>query len=136
MTRCNVCGGRLIPVDGHADHPSCSDAPGAEQIPAEHEARQLAIQGQAQAVATSPDDHAAAVEIIRQAATTMRTFGSNDCRTWPRWEHLRGPVRGAAFTTAMRRGWIRAEGFEASSSTATHAHSVRTYKSLIFAEAS
>jgi hypothetical protein len=126
-------------VDDHETHPSCDPRDeGAAAIRAEHTGEQEAARGrgrdgQADARTSARGDHAAAVEIIRRHATRMPVLSANDLRADPEWERLHGPVRGAAVTTAIRRGWLRQIAFEASSSGSTHGHRIARYESTLHA---
>lgn len=136
LVRCYECGGPLDDVDGLGTHPSCDpsdpDAAAIRQRCADEWAvlKAAGMAGQAAAIAHAPDDHAAAVAIIHRAAVTMRMFSSNDLRDTG-WEQLASKVRGGAFTTAVRRGWLRHAGYEPSTSPATHGHDVKRWESQI-----
>jgi hypothetical protein len=127
---CEVCGTRIIVVDSRV-HPSC-EFPEARITMADR----LKWAGQRRAVESAPNDHKLALAIIKQAAETLPVLSVNDLRSNPSWEQLHGPTRGAAVTTAIRRGWLRQVAFDASSSTATHGHRVGRYESTLYRAAS
>lgn len=134
---CTGCGTRMIVVEpGQTTHPNCDPSSDdarwiREQHALEAKGRAAALFAQKRAVENAPDDHARAVDVIHAAALSMPVFSANDLRSVDGWEQLHGPVRGAAFTTAIRRGWIEHAGYEPSTSLATHAHDVKKYRSLI-----
>lgn len=139
---CAECGGVMIAAEpGQREHPACDPHdPDAARIRERHDllrvARDARLFGQRAAMKTAPADHEKAVAIILRAAETMPVLSSNDLRELdPAWERLHPPVRGAAFTTAANKRWIRRVGAEASTSEATHGHEVKRWESLVYTAA-
>lgn len=88
--------------------------------------------GVAATVHANPQAMKAALAIIRETALTTESFSANDVRARMKIAQVPGEVVGAAFRQAAKDRVIRADSYLPSSDPGTHAHPVRSWRSLIY----
>ena len=96
------------------------------------EGRRLRDAGMAKTASANQKAHAHAIRWIQSWAQAFPTVCSNDLRRVFDGATIPGPVRGSAWSHAVRRGYITPIGYVQSTDPGTHAHPVRLYRSLLY----
>lgn len=132
---CPKCPSPLDPAAG-PHHPYHDFTPDELKVIERYETSKAAEDreaGKAQAQMSKPEHHAEAVRMIHQFALTNSTLSANDLRRDMDKAGIDPAVRGGAWSSAVRAGYIAAEVYETSTGRSAHSKPVTRYVSQIFA---